>query len=484
MNYWVRNDQTGIWDFKAFEMPTVEKVLTTGSAMPISTNSDIASKVAPSLVHIKFNIPYVVDGGPTDNFVGCGLILSAEKGLVLVDQNTVPLSIGDLTINFGGTFEVNGKVVYLHPIHNFSVVQYDPQLLKNSSFKSVTFSNKKVQQGDSVYLVGMAKAVQLFCQSTVVSRIEELFVMEAKPPRFRATNEETIQLEKFNTSLGGVLVDENGAVQAIWASYSTTEKKGTSVELFRAFPVDLISDILAPLLQDQKPRIRSLETELWPTQLSFARDVGLSEDWIKQFEQQNPQKRQILSIRRIVAKTGASEKLKTGDLIININGKIVTSFREVEEATLSQDTVDLLVLRSQKELQVSVPTTILSGEGTTKVLNWAGALLQNTHRAVAQLGFVYNGVYCSRWHYGSPAHRFSLRAVHWIVEVNGKPTPDLDAFINVVKEFKNRDSVRLKLIGLQDKVQVITIKLDYHYWPTWILERAEDGRWQYTTLSS
>lgn len=39
----------------------------------------------------------------------------------------------------------------------------------------------------------------------------------------------------------------------------------------------------------------------------------------------------------------------------------------------------------------------------------------------------------SRWCHGSPVHRYGLYALQWIVEVNGKPTPDLDAFVDVTK---------------------------------------------------
>lgn len=39
----------------------------------------------------------------------------------------------------------------------------------------------------------------------------------------------------------------------------------------------------------------------------------------------------------------------------------------------------------------------------------------------------------TRWCHGSPAHRYGLYALQWIVEINGKPTPDLDAFVNVAK---------------------------------------------------
>lgn len=102
-----------------------------------------------------------------------------------------------------------------------------------------------------------------------MSRREELFITEGRPPKFRATNEECIQLEKYTSrycnskifltrSVGGVLVDTNGEIQGIWASYSTTEKKGTVIEIFRGFDVDLISDIVDPLRKKQSPQVHFL----------------------------------------------------------------------------------------------------------------------------------------------------------------------------------------------------------------------------------
>lgn len=40
-----------------------------------------------------------------------------------------------------------------------------------------------------------------------------------------------------------------------------------------------------------------------------------------------------------------------------------------------------------------------------------------------------------RWCHGSPAHRYGLYALQWIVEVNGKPTPDLDTFVSLTKVY-------------------------------------------------
>lgn len=54
-----------------------------------------------------------------------------------------------------------------------------------------------------------------------------------------------------------------------------------------------------------------------------------------------------------------------------------------------------------------------------RLVHWCGAQLQVPHRAVRELGFQpqHSGVFISRWHHGSPAHRYGLFALHWILEV-------------------------------------------------------------------
>jgi hypothetical protein len=47
----------------------------------------------------------------------------------------------------------------------------------------------------------------------------------------------------------------------------------------------------------------------------------------------------------------------------------------------------------------------------------------------------HNFVKFTRWCHGSPVHRYGLYALQWIVEINGKPTPDLEAFVNVTKVY-------------------------------------------------
>jgi hypothetical protein len=45
--------------------------------------------------------------------------------------------------------------------------------------------------------------------------------------------------------------------------------------------------------------------------------------------------------------------------------------------------------------------------------------------------------------------RYGLFALHWILEVNGQPTPDLDSFLGVVQPLRDGDFARVKVCHLE-----------------------------------
>ena len=81
-------------------------------------------------------------------------------------------------------------------------------------------------------------------------------------------------------------------------------------------------------------------------------------------------------------------------------------------------------------------------------------------------------MFVSFFFYGSPATHYGLYAGRRITEVDGQPTPDLDAFIKAVRGKPDRASLRLKTVSWNGQTDVITLKLDKHYWPAYELDRA------------
>ncbi|KAI7749037.1 hypothetical protein M8C21_009943, partial [Ambrosia artemisiifolia] len=74
----------------------------------------------------------MVDGVHAQHFIGTGVIIfhSEEMGLVAVDKNTVAISASDIMLSFAAfPIEIPAEVVFLHPVHNYAIISYDPSAL-------------------------------------------------------------------------------------------------------------------------------------------------------------------------------------------------------------------------------------------------------------------------------------------------------------------------------------------------------------------
>ncbi|MCB1845765.1 MAG: PDZ domain-containing protein, partial [Halioglobus sp.] len=223
--------------------------------------------------------------------------------------------------------------------------------------------------------------------------------------------------------------------------------------------------------------IHSLETEVSYAPLFAARKLGLDESWLDRLERHDPQGRRALSVQRIVAGSPAAAALRNGDMILAIDGEVVTSFRELEAAT-QKPSAEVTVWRDGAALELIIDTVALDGNGIERAVSWAGALLQDPHRAMAaQRGIEPLGVYVAFFSYGSPATRYGLWAGRRIVAIDDTETPDLQAFVDAVAGKHDQASVRLKTVTWNGAVEVITLKLDNQYWPAYEIRRTDSG-WQ------
>lgn len=495
MQMCTRNDRDGLWyselcaDESPAETPAVAAIPSFAPA-PLSFpgGSELGKRLLRSLVMVSFDIPYMIDGISSSSYHGMGLVVDAAQGFVLVDQNTVPIALGDVLVTIAASVEVPAKVVFVHPVHNFSIVKYDPSQLGAVAehLASVTLADKPLEVGESADYIGLSSNWTVVTMKSVVTKIDRLVLRDFQPPRYKASNVEVLHFDRTTRSVGGVFMDEAGGVNALWLSFSYQDAAGRK-EVFRGLPINVVRPVIDALRSGDghiPPLVNILPVQLLTYSLSKARaGLGLSDDWIQKLERCYDDKRQILGIKRSAAGTDCAKKLESGDLLLEVDGQVVVRDADVEAAVQDKTELDLLVLRNQEELRISVATSQLPALGTNRVVVWAGLVVQEPHYSVATLGYIPEeggGVYCSRWCYGSPAHKYGLRATIWIVEVNGERTSTLDEFLGVVKQLRNGDSVRLKTIAINTKPKVFTLKTDYHYWPTVELRRVQ-WDWEYVT---
>ncbi len=474
-----RDDDSGLWPCRDLGPGPPPSPPVAGSTRFATHDEPWVDAVAPSLVVVTFDLPYPLSGVAERHYYGTGIVVDTERGFVVVDRNTVPIAIGDVTVTFAGSLEVKAKIEQVHPLHNLAIVSYDPSTIGDTPVRAASFVTEPLRAGDQAWVVGIRADHQLVHQQSSVASVDPLILPLSRTLRFRDANIEVVSLVNGPVEFDGVVVDKRGRIAATWSSFDASAG-GEAAQINRGIPSEIVTDFVATV-QNEQP-FYSLETDLTYAPLFAARNLGVSEDWLKRLERDNPERRRALTVTRLVAGAPAADLLKNGDIILSVDGKVVTSFSALEDAT-QKPLVTVTVWRDEKALEIPVETASLDGRDIDRAVSWAGALLQNPHRPMAaQRGIPPYGVYVAFFSYGSPATRYGLWAGRRVVQVDETPTPDLQAFINAVAGKEDQDSVRVTTVTWNGAVEVITLKLDNQYWPAYQIRRNPDNGWVRTSI--
>ena len=437
-------------------------------------------RIAPSLVHVRFDMPYVVSAVNGQHYYGAGLIVDTERGWVVVDRNTVPETMGDAVLTFNGTLEVTARVAAIHPVHNLAVLEYDPALLGDTPLRAAVFAPRAPRAGEEIFLAGFRPDLEPVIRSYEAGDLKPINVMSSNFGGFREANLEILEVENADVQISGVLLDSRARVAALWSSFASGSRNRPN-EIVAGLPIEHVRVMLDHLRQEAS--WRSLEVEWQRAPLSVALRRGLPEDWRLKVEEHDRERRQVLMAERTVAGTPAADQVRPGDLLLTIKGRMATRPREVEQAVAGQPRAELLVWRNGEEVKLDFDTVELGWEGLREVLFWAGALIQEPQRGMAaQLAIRPQGVTIQHYTYGSPAHRYLLPIRYLqVTALDGQPVASLGEFAGALQMVGDKPIIRVEGITPTGAAKVATVKLDPAYWPSSRL-RLSDGRWERLNL--
>ncbi|KAI9315797.1 trypsin-like cysteine/serine peptidase domain-containing protein [Zopfochytrium polystomum] len=501
----VRNDKTGLWDFTNLGTPIPPEPQDPATATFAELDESLgpARSLFRSIVKVSCYMPTRLDGYPKSRKQGAGLVVDAENGIILVSRNIVPTTMGDVSITFAESIIIWGRVIFLHPTHNLCFLSYDPKLLGNTPVMSAPLSDIELAQGHRVHFVALNHNYRPVIVETTVADITAVTIPQCATPRFRAVNFDSIQIDTPLASQcsSGFLTDAEGRVQGLWLSFlGEKNANGHDNEYFLGVPSRklLTSSLLDPIRAAATgaapiPELRGLAVELTPIQIAQARHMGLSDAWVRRVELANPVRRQVFMVRNVETDSPTARILRELDIILAVDhgSRAITKVHELDVAFggwAASETVRVLVLREKREVLLTVPTSALTtgGDGgTSRVVLWAGAMLQAPHRSVLlQSRTLPSGVYVSGRAKGSPAYMYGLAPTQWVTHVNGIATPTLDALVETVKSVEDGSYVRVKVVTFDGVPLVLSTKMNSHYWPTVVMSRdpSSECGWSRTSV--
>lgn len=438
----VRNDVTGVWDFTdlADPLPPVPPVPRKASFIQLEhTSHPAVAELVKSFVHVNCTMPVKLDGFPKNRKWGMGLVVDADKGLVVISRAIVPYDLCDISITIADSIVVEGKVVFLHPLQNYAVIQYDPKLV-DAPVQSARLSNEEITQGASTYFIGYNRIGRVVHAATTVTEIFAVAIpANSGAPRYRAVNVDAITVDtNLSQQCGsGVLVAPDGTVQALWLTY--LGERSASTHRDEEYHLGLATPTLLPVVsqisQGVVPKLRMLSVEFRSIAMSQARLMGVSEEWIAQVSKANTSHHQVFMVTKRTFERNDKEgddALLEGDILLTLNGKLITRISELD-VMYSNDFLDAVVVRDCEEVIVRLPTVAADDVETDRAVSFCGAILHTPHHAVRQqISKLFSEVYVSARTRGSPSYQYGLAPTNFITHVNNKPTPDLQTFLAAV----------------------------------------------------
>ena len=472
---------SGAWPCEQAGPPPAPKPPALGRALTVPADGRAARRLASGLVMVHFTVPMAVDSVSGRTFAGAGLVVDGERGWVLVDRDTVPVALGDASVTFGGGFTVPARVRWLHPTENFALLSYEPEQLIENNVKQVKLDGRPLKRGQKVTVVGLDRSQQVVWRATEVEAVKPWAIGAPRPPAWTPTNFEIVDLQDAVSSSGGAVVDRRGRVRASWASYVDRSGKELS-SWFAGLPSAVLIEGLEQAQRAEGAPLFVPAALLDTLDLKSARELGLSEARVAALLSARPARLEVLQVSRVSAGSPAAEALKVGDLIIELEGALGPTGQQVDTACLAGRPLQLRLLRDGAELDVALQPQPRDVLGPARVLRWAGALLQDTPPAVADQrsagpsadprGGAPVGVYVSAVDGGSPASRYKLRSGLRITAINDVPVHTLADFMAAMGA---QGTARLRVVELDGRVAVLTLKPDPLGWPTTLVERGPEG---------
>ncbi|KAI0857649.1 Pro-apoptotic serine protease NMA111 [Xylaria cubensis] len=489
----VRNDTTGLWDFEDIgdPLPPEPPVRRRAAFIQLEhTSHPAVADLVRSFVRVTCVLPLKLDGFPRNRKWGMGLVIDAEKGLVVISRAVVPYDLCDIWITIADSVLVQGKVVFLHPLQNYAIVQYDASLV-DAPVMSAKLSTENIAQGASTTFIGFNRSGRIVHAATSVTEVTAVSIpANSGAPRYRATNVDAITVDtNLSQQCGsGVLVDGEGTVQALWLTYLGERVHGSRDEEYHlGLATPTLLPVLSQIQQEEVPKLRMLSMEFRAIAMSQARIMGISEEWIEKISEVNKHSHHLFLVsKRTFERGNHPSVLLEGDVILTLNGKMITRVSELD-IMYSNQVLDAVIVRESQEMHLQVPTVPASDIETDHAISFCGAILHVPHLAVRQqISKLHSEVYVSARSRGSPAYQYGLAPTNFITHINGKPTPDLKTFLEAVIKIPDNTYFRIRAMTFDNVPWVVTMKKNEHYFPMmeWIKNGSAPCGWKRISYES
>ncbi|CRG92886.1 Pro-apoptotic serine protease nma111 [Talaromyces islandicus] len=404
---------------------------------------DATTKAFKATVAVKVASPFSLD----------------EEGFVFTNRHITGMGPCSGRLIFHNYRECGFEVVYCDPGHDFACLKFNRTEVDTSDLEELSFDPIAVRLGLDVRVVGNTAGQKSSIIEGVIT--QQFRNTPSYAPPYTEYNMSYIQasLNSGRGSSGSPVVNIEGRVVGIVSG-------GMGSSLGFILPVDRPSRALEKLIAKEKVTRGTIDVVWELESLAKCRQLQLHSSWDKLIREELPTETRLLVARTTIPEGPADGKIKTGDILLRVNGHLVTKFIALQEILDSHvgQSIPLLVQRHGKDHAVDVAVSDFHKMTPSRSVTVAGATLHNvTYQEAYAHTKPVRGLFVSNT--GRLFHNGNQGSGWIITSLQNKDIANVDDFINAVKDISDRSRVPIAVGRIENMTQQQTqvIHLERHW---------------------
>lgn len=337
--------------------------------------------------------------------------------------------------------------------------------------------------GSEIRVVGNDAGEKLSILSGVISRLDRNAPEYGEGYSDFNTNYIQAAAAASGGSSGSPVVNVDGHAIALQAG---GRADGAATDYF--LPLDRPRRALECIRRGEPVTRGTIQTQWILKPFDECRRLGLTPEWEAAVRRTTPSETSMLVAEIILPEGPADGKLQEGDVLLQVNGSLLTQFIRLDAILDSSvgKTVHLLVQRGGENVEIECDVGDLHAITPDRFVTVAGGTFHNLSYQQARLyAIATRGVYVCE---AAGSFKLENTLSGWLIDsIDKRPTRNLDEFVAVMKTIPDRSRVVISYRHIRDLHTRGTsiVYVDRHWHPKMRLgvRNDETGLWDFSDLA-